>query len=549
MADRLVSPGRAQPPNPISNPLESREATRQGEIAGARGGLADCLLSVSPMRTWIPVATLLFGACTTELVEPQSGDINAYIASLPYLPVENPQVAEGARSAEQREGDYSCTTQNLQETRQFDRIVAYAANSDSLYPGALVSADSVMTGLFTQIVLPRAPATISVSLENLAGDKTAVIKDPSLSAYRDALASILDTEITGSTPANLYSEIEEVHTEEQLNMALNVQASWGLGVSSVKTSFDWSKKETRSRYLVRYTQAYYTVDLDAPGRPSDVFASTVRLADVQEKMDETRPPAYVSSVTYGRMVLFTFESEYSAQEMGAALEFAYSGGYDVSGDVSVTYKDMISKSKITAFILGGDGGTAAQSIDSYEALMEFIKAGGNYSKESPGAPIAYKLSYLKDNSPARMSATTDYEVKDCVRVTQRVRVTLNAIAVDSAGGDSGDDLELFGRIWVEGENIATLFDRNDGNYVRIREGQQFGAGTPIGEAIINVTPAAGQTIRLRGNLTDVDDLSPNDSIGNETVALPFETGWRKEATVTLTGDASRVRLVFSLAPI
>src|SRR5690606_14697103 len=128
-----------------------------------------------------------------------------------------------------------------------------------------------------------------------------------------------------------------------------------------------------------YTQAYYTVDLDAPSQPSAVLAPTVQLADVQAKMDAERPPAYVASVTYGRMVLFTFESEYSAQEMGAALEFAYSGGVDVSGDVSVTYKDIISKSKITAFILGGDAGTAVETIDSYESLIAFIKAGGNYS--------------------------------------------------------------------------------------------------------------------------------------------------------------------------
>src|SRR5690606_26762368 len=109
----------------------------------------------------------------------------------------------------------------------------------------------------------------------------------------------------------------------------------------------------------------YTVDLDAPSSPSALLAPYVRLPDVQEKMDETRPPVYVSSVTYGRMVVFTFESEYSSTEMGAALDFAYSGGVDVSGDVSVTYKDIISKSKITAFILGGDAGSAVKTIDSY----------------------------------------------------------------------------------------------------------------------------------------------------------------------------------------
>ncbi len=515
--------------------------------------LAARLLCLHTMRSTLfslgTLATLLAGACTTEVPAPEGNNIDQYIASLPYLPVADAQVEEGQRSAEAREGDYQCVTQNLQETRQFDRIVAYAANSDSMYPGAIVSADSVLTGLFTQVVLPRAPATISVSLENLAGGKTATIAEPSLSAYRDALASILDSEITGSTAANIYSEIEEVHSEEQLNMALGVQASWGLGVASVKTSFDWSKRETRSRHVVRYTQAYYTVDLDAPSKPSALLAPTVGLLDVQEKMDEARPPVYVSSVTYGRMVLFTFESEYSASEMGAALEFAYSGGVDVSGDVSVTYKDMISKSKITAFILGGDAGTAVRTIDSYEALINFIKSGGNYSKDSPGAPIAYKLNYLKDNSPARMSFTTDYEVKECARVSQRVRVTLNAIAVDEAGGDPGDDLELYGRIWVEGINTQTLWDRNSSNWVRIREGQQFGAGQPIAEAVINVAPTAGSTIRLRADMKDADDFNGDDTIGNEAVINPFETGWRKEATINLTGDGARVRIVMNLSPI
>ena len=509
------------------------------------------LLVAAAMRfAWLAGLPLVV-ACATEIPTPPAGpSIDDYLLSLPYLPVEDAQVQNGAMSAEAREGDYQCVKQNLKETRQFDRIVAYAANSDSLYPGALVSADSVLTGLFTQIVLPRSPATISVSLENLAGMKTAVVEEPSLSAYRDALSSILDTEITGSTPANLYSEIEEVHTEEQLNMALGVQASWGLGVASLKTNFDFSKQEIRSRYVVRYTQAYYTVDLDAPASPSQMFAPDVTLNDVQGKMDQTRPPAYVSSVTYGRMVVFTFESEYSAQEMGAALEFAYSGGIDVKGDVSVTYKDIISKSKITAFILGGDAGTAVQSIDSYEALKEFIKTGGNYSKTSPGAPIAYKLSYLKDNSPARMSFTTDYEVKECTRVSQRVRITLNSIAVDDAGGDAGDDLELYGRIWVEGAANGTLFNRNSDNYVRVREGQQFGAGQPLAETVVSVSPKAGETIRLRADMDDVDDfLNPDDEIGNETTSNPFETGWRKESTVILTGSGARVRVVFSLQPI
>jgi thiol-activated cytolysin len=493
---------------------------------------------------WLWSVALLTG-CTTQLTEPQAGLIDEYIAGLPYLPVEPAKVDQGARTPEGREGDYQCSTQNLQETRQYDRIVAYAANSDSLYPGALVSADSVLTGLFTQVVLPRAPATISVSLENLGGGKSAVIEEPSLSAYRDALASILDTEITGATPANLYSEIEQVHTEEQLNMALGIQASWGLGIASLKSSFNFDKQEIRSRYVVRYTQAYYTVDLDAPASPSALLAPGL---EVSAKMDDTHPPAYVSSVTYGRMVVFTFESEYSSEEMGAALEFAYSGGVDIAGDVSVSYKDIISKSKITAFILGGDAASAVQTIDSYENLIEFIKTGGNYSRQSPGAPIAYKLHYLQDNSPARMSFTTDYEVKECTRVSQKIKVTLHSIAVENAGGDPGDDLEIYGRIWAEGTSSGTLFDKNGDNWVRIRQGTQYGTGAPLAETVIDVAPKSGETIRLRADLKE-SDLLIDGSIGNETVLNPFETGWRKQAAIMLTGDGTRVKVNFSLSPI
>src|SRR5258706_16149210 len=143
---------------------------------------------------WLSFAPLL-GACTTDVGgqgAPQHDDIDAYIKSLPYLPVDPPQVVQSPVSQPARDGDYQCTTENLKETRQYDRIVAYAANSDSLWPGALVSTDSVITGLFTQIVLPRAPETISVSLQNLGGTKQATIESPSLASYRDAVASILD---------------------------------------------------------------------------------------------------------------------------------------------------------------------------------------------------------------------------------------------------------------------------------------------------------------------------------------------------------------------
>lgn len=515
--------------------------------------LAKNLLILGTMK--LASASLLLAVmsgCASDLVSPETGAIDQYIKSLPYLPLANPVVEQGARSAPARDGDYSCTTQNLRETRQYDRIVAYAANSDSLWPGAIVAGESLYGGLFSQVVLPRRPMTISVSLENLAGTKKATVAEPSLSNYREAVSEILSKTITGATAANIYSEIEEVHTEQQLGLALGVNVGWALGTASLKSSFDFSKRDTRSRFVVRFTQGYYTVDLDAPESPSSLLAPNASLAAVQDKLSETNPPLYVSSVTFGRMVVFTFESEYSADEMAAALEFAYSGGVDVSGDISVTYKDIISRSKITAYILGGSGGDATHTIDSYEALKEFIKNGGDYSAASPGAPIAYKLNYLRDNSPARMSFTTDYEVKECSRVAQKIKVTLKSIMVESAGGDSGDDLELYGTITAQGAapTASSLFGKSSSQAVTIRQGETFPNGSFVSEAIIDVSPTAGSTIRFSTNIWDADGfLNGDDLIGNDVLLNPFEGGWRRERTMILTGSEARVKLLFALQPI
>jgi thiol-activated cytolysin len=475
--------------------------------------------------------------------------INDYIQGLSGLPVDAPAVHEGERSAPNREGDYSCTVQDLSETRQYDKVVAYSANSDSLWSGSLLRGDSVYSGLFTQTVFDRKPMAISVSLENIAGGKSAVMESPSLSSFRDTLSSILDSEITGATPANIYSEIEQVHTQEQLTLALGAEVS-GLGSSfGISSSFNWNDETVHSRYLVRYTQSYYTVDVDAPSNASAVFGDGVTLQEVQDKFGDGNPPLYVSSITYGRMVVFTFESDYSAQELGAALEFVYSGGVDVSGNVSVTYKDIVSSSKITAYILGGSGGEAARTIDSYEALMDFIKEGGNYTKDSPGAPIAYKLNYLRDNEPARLSYTTDYQVKDCARVSQKVATRLVNITVERAGGDPNANLELFGQIWVEAENGVTLFDKDSDNYVTLGDGETWPAdGSYISEGVIDVVPQSGQIITVGADLQD-EDLVGHSELGFEIVENPFETGWRKDVQVILTGDDTRIVVTVSLQPI
>lgn len=478
--------------------------------------------------------------------------IDEYIFTIDRQPLPEAGKEYGPPGEPLDDGDYLCTTQPVSETRQYDRLVAFAADSEALWPGAIVSGNSLGTSQLRPLPFDRSPVSFSVSLGNLQGERSVTLAAPKLSSYRDALAELLSAELSGATAASLYSEIEEVHSTEQLALSLGVEASLLFGLAgSVRAGFDFESDQVRSRFLVKYTQAYYTVDLDPPGLPSDFFADSVTVQDVKRRIPADEPPLYVSSITYGRMVMFTFESVRSARELEAALDFAYRGEIGVGGDVEAAHRAVLEETQIRAYILGGNAGDAARSVDSYEALMDFIKQGGNFSPASPGAPIAYKLAFLSDNQPARLALTEEYEVRECSRISQRVRVVLESLEVEETG-DSGGDLDVYGQIWALGAgDEALLFDRGQQYNVEIPEGERWPAEGYIAEAILDVTPASGEVIELGAALTDHDTnpFDADDSIGDEVFRAPFESGWDRRVSMLLTGANSRLRLNFVLQPI
>ncbi len=475
--------------------------------------------------------------------------INTYLASTSAFAVEPLQKKVGSASAAAVAGDYSCSTQSVDEARQYDRVVAYASGSDVIWPGSLLKGDSIDTGQLTPIVFDRKPLIISASLESLTGTHSAQLDSPSLSSYRNAIGSILAGGVSGATPANLSSEIEQVRSEQQLNLALGAKTSWA-GLGNVSGSFHFNDESIRSRFVVRYVQSYYTVDADSPRAPSDFFAGGVTVDELKQKMGAGDPPVYVASVTYGRMVVFTFESSYSFEEMGAALEFSFKGGAQAGGSVSATHQEKITSSKISAYILGGSGGEAAGAIGSYEDLMTFIRKGGNYSKESPGAPIAYKLRYLKDSSPRLMSLVQSYSVTTCERINQKVKVTLENFTVDNANGAAS--LDIYGEVTVGPPSaFSYLFKRTSSEAATMGLGQKYPSSGVVRTVEVNVVPKAGQNIPVDFNLMRKDlvfDDHFGDVISNHPV-FSFEEGWRRSLPVSLSNGALQITAHLTFKPL
>lgn len=453
-----------------------------------------------------------------------------------------------------QEGDQFCTYKRFTETAQFDEFVALQPNSATLWPGSVVRGRDAAEGLLTPLGAPLAPVTFSVSLESIAGSPVGHMDDPSLSAFREAQDAILAAGVDGATPAALDFQVTQVNSESQIAVALGAGVDWP-GGGAVKASFDFSSSTKKTKILVNFTQAYYTVDVDTPAQPADFFVDGTTPDDIDPLLDDGEPPLYVQSITYGRRVIFSIESDASADQVKAALEATYSGVVDVSANVSFEHKKVLEESTIKAFVLGGSGQDATGAINGFEGLVTYIQNGGNYSKDSPGAPIAYKLAYL-DNAVAKLAFTTDYAERQCFDNQADLHVSLEAIQHVS-GGDPGSNVELFGSVGVRyptagnpvvdcstGGATATLWNLAEGSWISIAEGQSWSPPGPLAVDLHGVPVGPDQRICVFAQFTEEDwstnELSGDDDFGASSVVVLFSDGWDGEHTVVTHGggDAS-----------
>jgi hypothetical protein len=61
---------------------------------------------------------------------------------------------------------------------------------------------------------------------------------PTLSAFRQTIGEILEADLTGATPANIFPEVETVHSSQQLALALAAESSWSGDFARIAGTFD-----------------------------------------------------------------------------------------------------------------------------------------------------------------------------------------------------------------------------------------------------------------------------------------------------------------------
>lgn len=388
----------------------------------------------------------------TEAISGNKADeFNALMASLPAFDQPNEiaepeELTDKAIPPAQDENDSSleCYTNYYKAAPGFDEMLALDPTTDVIFPGAILKGETIPTGEYVPIVADRAPITLSASLTNISGSPVVEISDPKLSTVRDGIKTgILDQEVTGATAAKVNFSIAEVYSEEQLKMAIG--ANYRSAATKVSASFDFTKSTYQYKYVLKYFQVYYTIDMDPPKNPSDLFTN---VPDINALGSTS--PVYVATVTYGRMVIYTIESNYTKTEIDAAFKASFASS---DGSVDAEYEKVISESEVEALVIGGSGSDAAQTVNGPADVYEYISNGGDYSKESPGAPLSYKLRYLKQGTPvARVVLSSEYPIRQCDLAYPVFTIELDYLKCTGCQDGDGSAAELFGRL------TATLFN-------------------------------------------------------------------------------------------
>ena len=462
---------------------------------------------------------------------PERSAIERYLLSLDYdrralLSVQE----DGAMDAlpgttrSQEGGAVIITTKKQHSlTKNLSEVAILRPTAGVIFPGALVHADrDLMEGQPTAIGLPRGPVTLSIDLPGMP-DSSMKVADPANSTVQDAIAGILNKWNRSAASkgyvnaARSYLEVRSIFSSQQVALELGFSAKWTSGSASAQLSA--SSDTQTSSVLAYFKQVFYTVTMDTPKGPADVFGDSVALKDVTEIMNAERPPAYVRSVDYGRILMIKMETK--SRELQMDLQGALrqvTSGVELEGQVKAKYSEIVKNSTFTVVAVGGDSREAAKFTGTEEDLKQlksYIESGATYRPDNPGSPVAYTVTFLKDNKAAAMKFTTDYTETESVEHLNRFIKLVHSgayVAKFTVTWEEADAKGNYvGKSWESGEKTAGYSNQvdlpGDARNVKILGEAETGhVWDPWGEAL-NVTLAvpdngsyriSGTTLNRRG---------------------------------------------------
>ncbi len=382
--------------------------------------------------------------------------------------------------------------------------------STALFPGNILSISEIESGNYKKANTPeRKPYRISTSLSGSDGKPTVIVKDADLNDYRNAKAELLK-------PANFNHKFGPYAgfgnfdlTESALDFSIKASGGFSYLFYSGGASAGYKSSNRKNHYIVSIDKIYYDIDF-APKNIDDFFKDS----NIPNNSDWV----YVSNIKYGTKLILNVESDYSLDEVQAALNFKYNALVTkVNAEMSLKTRSVLKNMHTTVITLGEHPSDLYLNnlISNPDDTKAFAKA---YSYDKINAytqlyPLSYTLKFVDDQKIAGIETYAKYKQQTCRKMSNIMRFEFKDIyVVESDDSSGGEDLKGWMKIkpWAYGEKV--IFN------------QQFQDDVEGGDAPIILKTnqiyyfkysSKGlddpkKYLEIEGSLTEIDDISDDD---------------------------------------
>lgn len=358
----------------------------------------------------------------TELSE-KAKEINENIQNLKYDPrerisVKGDKIDSFVPYSGKLDGSKFIVTKRTLHTAGFKYdITVPNSNRDVTYPGALLLANEhLVNGDPQPFGAPKSARTITVDLPFMGKEKnvTAQCDYASISAAIDGvLDKWFEKQPEGVIPANLQFHKDIVTSNHELSIL------FGLDIKFLKDKAKWDfdvfSKQKKSSYLVHFRQIYYTVSVEEPSYPAQVFSDEVDWDMLKNQINDKNPPCYVKNVAYGREIYLLLQSDLSTTTLKTHLDANLKiKNNNIDFDFDASLKDLNNHITCELITVGGAPFVLSGSLNGelIKDINNAINSGMNFTRKSPALPLCYKVDFLKGNEPAVLNGSTEYTTEE-----------------------------------------------------------------------------------------------------------------------------------------
>ena len=422
-------------------------------------------------------------ATVTAAANADSDAVNAYLTSLNTItagPEEAPHPVGDKKptddailpdpTAPSGRSRYQCTRTPYSMATAPDKIVALNPDSNKLWLGGLLQGQGYADGLGSLRELPirkRAPLTIYTDL--LGPQVSTTITNPDAASVQQGISDLVNKAIAANVPVPLrasYLQTDEQSSSQAL-LKLGFSAKY-MGVSA-SAKLESNRTAQESTVMASFVQRMFTVSIVTPSTPAAYFSRDFTKADLdaqkaEGRISENNPPVVVGSISYGRTLLYSVTSAASTSELSGALNAAYGGGA-ASAEINLDgrQQEILNRARYQVVALGGQESDAMSLIKTHKLGDYFT----SQSNPATAVPISYQVNNIGNDSAARFTETTNYNLTECTRVdnTQKKvgsRVRLNKPMVYMDGNRGSAD--IYGNLMINGD---TQWSRSRGGHQTI----------------------------------------------------------------------------------